>query len=1006
MSAPLWEHSLVGEPSFVGERPSGATFAGRDAELDRLGSALVALDNTGAQTVLIGGEAGIGKTRLIEEFRDRARAAGALVATGVCSPAEGGGLPYGPVMGILRDVSRRLDEQTAASVLGPTRQWLGGLDAPAAVAGAPSTTSELGKTHLFEALLDCFNTLAERSRVVVVFEDLHWADSASVEVIDFLARNLAGSPLLIIGSYRRDELDPDQTQTRMLAELGRHRTVSEIELAGLDKDATAVLMAGILGNQPDWALLDAVHARSEGNPFFAEELTAAREATSLPAALRNVIMMRVDRLSPPARHVAAVVATAGGSIDHRLLSATSDLDAEALNAAIAEAVALHVLAVDDRTRFRFRHALQSDAVDDALFPNERARLHRNIAVALTAAPGLGAIGPGHAAVELAGHWWNAHEWSNAMHTAIRAGDAMSRLLAMPEARAQYERAVSACDRLSDESGRSAIDYPHLLLKAADAEYLTGGPQRSVELVDLALAQIDATEDPRRAAVALKMLGRSRWADGDADGGFDAFRRARELLPAHPPSVELAGVLAEEARSYLLIAHDREAELRSREAVEMARVVGARAEESHALTTLGATVAERGDVDGGIALIRDALEIAEELGRPDVLDLAYKILTHVLLQASRLDEAAQVVFDGMARDEVLLGVRLNGAGGNSAEALVRRGRYAEAEDLTRRMDDHGVSSCLFGPYAVRALIALRRGRFDDVALELAAGEEVSRGLRTVQVQGWFHILRADLALELGRPAQAYEEIERALMIAAGTDDRTYQPEMCAVGARALADEFDTARARGRRIDGDKFHRLAAALVEQAEGHVLLGLDEDVPRPARMMGFLALCRAEQTRLHDPDPDAWQTAAARWDEAGEPYYVAYCRWREAEATLAGRGGRTRAVEATLAAWQTAVEIGAPPMQARVERLAQRARITLCAPTSAPTGSPRETVAEDLGLTARETEVLAQLALGRTDRQIADELYISKKTVSVHVSNILRKLDASNRIDAAEIGQRAGLG
>ena len=212
MSLPLWENSPVGDRSFVGERPSGATFAGRDVELDRLGAALVALDNTGAQTILIGGEAGIGKTRLIEEFRDRARAAGAIVATGVCSPAEGGGLPYGPVMGILRDLARQLDEHTAASVLAPTRQRLSLLDAPSAAANDASATSELGRTHLFEALLDCFIALAERSRVVVVFEDLHWADSASVEVIDFLARNLGGSPLLVVGSFRRDELDPDQSQ--------------------------------------------------------------------------------------------------------------------------------------------------------------------------------------------------------------------------------------------------------------------------------------------------------------------------------------------------------------------------------------------------------------------------------------------------------------------------------------------------------------------------------------------------------------------------------------------------------------------------------------------------------------------------------------------------------------------------------------------------------------------------------------------------------------------------
>ena len=184
--------------------------------------------------------------------------------------------------------------------------------------------------------------------------------------------------------------------------------MSEIELTGLDKGATAVLMAGILGTTPEWALLDAVHARSEGNPFFAEELTAGTAATSLPAALRNVIMIRVDRLTPPSRVTSwPSSATAGGSIDHRLLAASSDLDVAALDAAIAEAVDVNVLAVDDRSRFRFRHTLQSDAVDDALLPNERARLHRKLAVALTATPELGAVGPGHAAVELTGHWWGA-----------------------------------------------------------------------------------------------------------------------------------------------------------------------------------------------------------------------------------------------------------------------------------------------------------------------------------------------------------------------------------------------------------------------------------------------------------------------------------------------------------------------------------------------------------------------------------------------------------------------
>ena len=266
-----------------------------------------------------------------------------------------------------------------------------------------------------------------------------------------------------------------------------------------------------------------------------------------------------------------------------------------------------------------------------------------------------------------------------------------------------------------------------------------------------------------------------------------------------------------------------------------------------------------------------------------------------------------------------------------------------------------------------------------------------------------MLSAELALETSQPTQASEEIERALNIAAGTDDNTYRPEMCALGVRALADEHDTARARGRAVDSGKGLRLATALVDQAEYHVGL-LHQHGPAGATRGGaLLAMCQAEASRLGAPDPDRWRTAAARWEAIPEPYHVAYCRMREAEAALATPGGRSRATDALRAAWQASVRIGAPPLQARIERLAQLARFTLA--TSSPTPSPWQSVADDLGLTPREVEVLARLAHGRTDRQIADELYISRKTASVHVSNILRKLGAANRVEAGEIGQQAGL-
>ena len=861
------------------------------------------------------------------------------------------------------------------------------------------------KTRLFEALLSCLAALAERSRLVVVFEDLQWADSASVEVLDFLTRNLGDSPVLLIGTFRSDEIERDQSLDRMVAELGRHRAVSSIELAGLDREATAAIMAKSLGRRPEWALLEAVYARCEGNPFLAQELTAARDMTSLPSGLRRVVMLRVERLTAEARHVVNIAAAAGASIDHRLLvTVADDLDAQSVTLAVNEAVRRQVLTVDGRSHFRFRHALQREAVYEGLLPSERARLHRRIAIALRENPELGSFGPGQAIVELAGHWWHSEEWSEALPASIAAGEAAAALLAMPETYVHYGRALTACERLPEDLGRRAIDYVGLLLKAADAAYLTGAVQRSVELARAALGALDFDREPRRAAVAFTTLGRNALADGDGDGAFEAFHRAVELLSRDSPSVELAAATAEQARAHMLVSRFEDAATHCHDAIAIAQAVGARAEEGHALNTLGVCIAEQhGDFDAGIALLGRARAIAEEIGHPDDLNRAYANLTHVLMSAGRLEETARVVFDGIAQGERLVGVRLNGAGQNSAEALIRLGRWDEADDLLSRMDDHGVGSCVFGPQAVRAALAIRRGRFDIAAERLEAADTFSAGLASVQVRGWFHMLSAELALEKRQPTQASEDIERALNIAAGTDDNMYRPEMCALGVRALADEHDTARARGRAVDSGKALRLAMALVEQAEHHVGLSHQDGPGGATRGGALLAMCQAEASRLGAPDPDRWRTAAARWEAIPEPYHVAYCRLREAEAALATPGGRSRATDALRAAWQTSVRIGAPPLQARIERLAQLARFNLATASQPP--SPWQSVADDLGLTPREVEVLARLARGRSDRQIADELYISRKTASVHVSNILRKLGAANRIEAGEIGQQAGL-
>jgi DNA-binding CsgD family transcriptional regulator len=221
-------------------------------------------------------------------------------------------------------------------------------------------------------------------------------------------------------------------------------------------------------------------------------------------------------------------------------------------------------------------------------------------------------------------------------------------------------------------------------------------------------------------------------------------------------------------------------------------------------------------------------------------------------------------------------------------------------------------------------------------------------------------------------------------------------------RAIADDLDTARAKQRRIDLDKVQRLASSMLTEVDDVAAARAARGYVQIPVMAAFIALCHAEASRVTQPDPDLWRDAAAKWDAAHEAYPAVYCRWREAELLLGARLDRKRATESAQAAWRAAVDMGTPALRERIERLAERARITL-APAEPVALSTTRSVAEDLGLTPREVEVLAQLAKGRTDRQIAEELFISKKTASVHVSNLLRKLDASSRIEAAEIGQRA---
>ena len=392
----------------------------------------------------------------------------------------------------------------------------------------------------------------------------------------------------------------------------------------------------------------------------------------------------------------------------------------------------------------------------------------------------------------------------------------------------------------------------------------------------------------------------------------------------------------------------------------------------------------------------------ELARPDDLNRAYANLSELLMEAGQLEEAVALVVDAVGSGR-LVGIAPTCAL-IGADALVRLGRWGRAEDLLSGLGSL-VGICGNSRELARAPIVTRRGDFEEAARLLATADELTAGLSDVQIRGRLHVLQAELALEQGRSVNAWDQVERALSLVAGTEDEEHTPEMCAVGVHALADQVDRARGGSGRSDGDKARLLALGLVREAERSVAAPSERGGRCAPRAEAFASMCAAEQSRLRQSDAELWREASRRWEAAGEPYPAAYCRWREAEALLEGRAGRAQASDCLQLAWQVSATMGALPLKEKIERLAQRAHIELVDAGAAEAGDG-STVAGDLGLTNRELEVLGQLAAGRTDREIAELLFISKKTASVHVSNLLRKLDVANRVEAGKVGQAHGLG
>jgi ATP/maltotriose-dependent transcriptional regulator MalT len=996
----------------VASRVTSSRMIGRAAELQQLEDALAAASSGRSSLAFVAGDSGVGKTRLVGELLRRAEASGAEVLSGDAVELGEGELPYAALVSALRGLAR--DGHPALDALHPRdraelARLLPGL-AGAAPATDPSASDTPAQGRLFEAVLGLLDRLGADAPVVLALEDLHWADPSTRAFVAFLARSLCRERVLVVLTYRLDELHRRHPLRPLLAEIERDPAVHRITLAPLTRDELAVALEDILGAAPDPDLLDRLYARSEGNPLFMEELLAAGVdgRGALPATLRDALMVRIEQLAETTQDVLRIIAV-GQQVDHATLAEVSGLDRAALVSALREAVASHLVVAQPDDRYAFRHALLREVVADDLLPGERIELHRAFAGALE---GRSADGPAGAqlAAGIAHHYAAAGDQRAALGASVRAGRAAEAVHAFGEAALLFERALELWDRVPDAEDVAGMDEVALLHRAGDAFIAAGDRTRPTPLLRAALEMVDAEAEPRRAAALLERLAMAHWRAGRPREGLDTAERALALVEHGEPTPERATIYAWWAKTRMLQGRYRDATEAARKAIEAAEATGNLAALSGALNGMGTSLAAQGAVEEGTAALRRAIDIARELDRPRELESAQINLADALHLAGRDREALEVARVARAESP---GRGNHGAwlDVTSAEMLVELGEWAEAERLLPDESRRFLGSELVYVELIRTELLLGRGRHDDVAAHLARLADPVGASAEPQWHGAYGALLAELRRRQGDLDGARAAVDDALdRIEFCTEDASRLARVSAVGVTVEADRAQ----RGRDLGDDA--EVARALGD-IEAYVMrVEAAAEVSGMPVEAAWLATARADAARAAgEPAADLWRAAAAAWEAVERPYRVTVARWREAEAAVAA-DDRETAARAAGAALETARRLGAGWLAGEIEGLIARARLRLDdgdARSAAGATAGGAVGADDapppaddpFGLTPRERQVLALVARGATNRQIGAQLYMAEKTASVHVSRILAKLDVRSRTEAAAVAYRLGL-
>jgi DNA-binding CsgD family transcriptional regulator len=952
---------------------------GREAELATARARLLAGRDGSASTLLITGEAGIGKTTLMDRLL-----AGlpddAVVLRGAGLPMAALAAPFMALRSALRDV-------------------------PPDVSGPPGGDGDRQSTIDPVDFDRWLEDLSASRRVVLAVDDLHWVDAASLDVLLYVVAGGRSRQVSLLLTMRGEAVGEGHPLNRWLADVRRLPGVSEMTLAPLDERKTGEQVAAVVGALPHASLVQDVYERSRGNPYLTRLLVAGVDpgATTLPSdrasALDSAVLASWHEMSPGTRELTTVLALAGRGLtrDEVIELVDGRLDVALVPVQLREAHDGGLVDVDGSGRYWFHHPLQAELLAERTEPGERGIWHKVCARFLESRPvgepwaDLGRF------VSISDHYHAAGDHESAYHWALAVVSA-SPSPRDPAVIRALDRAVELHDRVT-APGETREE---LLWRLREATREAGDDVAELDAVEALLEATDPTVQPEVAAELIVRRMQLRQLIGVAYMTIGEARIAVELVEDRPGSWQQALALANLSASHAWteLPSDAARQIADR-AYSVAESTGSHLALAYALAARSFVATIDGDLDRG-----------RELGR-------------------RAHTEARLTRDWWAH-LYTLAMELNAEGGAFGPASVHRLAQARrdmiedggphpyaaalAHDIARASltlgDVHRVREMVrialgtntgrfadIGARLVAARLGILTGRLDEAEQHLARAEELSGSLAEF-AYNTIHVIRVELDLAKSRPAEALSRCLDVLSMEGRTVDMAEW--VVPLAARALAEMTDSVRGDAarhadmadRRDDFERSYPLASSDGACHSPILSDGMHTDSGYRTQLSAFEVWYAAELARAkRSPDAaEVWQRASTCLDETGLPWEAAYAWMRLGEAHLLGdRPDRRAAAAALRTAVQRATALEARPVLEKVEALARSARIDVSA-----VPEPTEEVGLP-GLTRREREILEHVVAGRTYSEIAEALVLSEKTVSSHISNMLRKTGTSNRHDLA---------